>query len=66
MMKKFMIATAILFASATFAQETVHYDTTTYGPSDTVVHYDNDRGQEKKRSETNVPSNELYPQTKKD
>ena len=64
-MKKVMITITLLFASAIFAEETVHYDTTTYGPSDTVVHYDNDRHQEKSASETNVPSDEIYPRAEK-
>ncbi|WP_353661437.1 hypothetical protein [Hydrogenimonas sp. SS33] len=65
-MKKTIFAT--LFALATvslFAKETVHYDSTTYGPSNTVVHYDNDRHEEKSAIRANMPNDEIYSKQSK-
>ncbi|WP_201351957.1 hypothetical protein [Hydrogenimonas urashimensis] len=64
-MKKIIVAALFALATAALAEETVQYDATTYGPSDTVVHYDNDRQQDENRNQTNVPNNDVYPQTDK-
>ncbi len=47
------------------AEDVVYYADTKYGPSDNVVHYDMDRGQENSTNQTNVPNNEIYPQSDK-
>ncbi|WP_457592845.1 hypothetical protein [Hydrogenimonas sp.] len=63
-MKKRIIAAIFALATAAFAEDVVHYADTTYGPSDTVVHYDMDRHQEGNRDQTNIPNNDIYPQSK--
>lgn len=64
-MKKSLLAMAIFaLASAAYAEDTVQYADTTYGPSDTVVHYDIDRHQEKNgMDKTNIPNSDIYPKT---
>ena len=66
-MKKSLLAMAIFaLASAAFAEDIVHYSDTTYGPSDTVVHYDTNRHQEKSgMDKTNIPNSDIYSQTEK-
>ena len=67
-MKKFLIIALSALGLLAAADETVvQYDTTTYGPSDTVVHYDthsSDSG-EKSTIGTNHPTDTLYPADEK-
>ncbi|WP_456404137.1 hypothetical protein [Hydrogenimonas sp.] len=62
-MKKTIIAAIFALATAAFAEETVQYADTTYGPSDTVVHYDMDRHQEGTENQTNIPNNDVHTQS---
>ncbi|BBG66704.1 hypothetical protein NNO_2001 [Hydrogenimonas sp.] len=67
MKRSFLIAATFAFTLSAFAQDTVYYADTTYGPSDTVVHYDNDRHQEKNGNgmdQTNIPNNDIYTESK--
>jgi len=65
-MKKTIFAGLIAIAAVSaFADEVVHYDGTTYGPTDTVVHYDNDRKEEKNAIRPNVPNDEIYSKNAK-
>ncbi len=61
-MKKRFIVAIFALATAAFAEDTVQYADTTYGPSDTVVHYDMDRHQEGNNDQTNIPNDEIHSQ----
>ena len=61
-MKKLLsIAFFISALAATADDAVVTYDDTTYGPSDTIVHYDMpDTDKEKSAATDNRPNDELY------
>ncbi|BDY13242.1 hypothetical protein [Hydrogenimonas cancrithermarum] len=65
MNKTFIIAAIFAVSTTLMAEETVHYADTTYGPSDTVVHYDMERPQDNTKDQTNVPNDNIHPQTGK-
>ncbi|WP_456453172.1 hypothetical protein [Hydrogenimonas sp.] len=66
MKKLFTITLITLGVFATADDSVVTYGGTTYGPSDTVVHYDT-HGSDKEKSaiRANHPSDKLYPATEK-
>jgi|GEM_PF-1629853 len=66
MKKSFLIVAIFALSISAIAEDIVFYADTTYGPSDTVVHYDMDREQEDNKEETNIPNNDIYVQTKDD
>ncbi len=62
MRRSFLTLAIFAVTTAAFAKDTVYYADTTYGPSDTVVHYDDRRHQEKNGlDQTNIPSSDIYP-----
>ncbi len=65
MKRSLLIATIFAITTTVMAEDVVYYADTKYGPSDNVVHYDMDRGQENSTNQTNVPNNEVYPQSDK-
>ena len=63
-MKKILTMTLTAIGLFAVADETVvQYGETTYGPSDTVVHYDtqNSKSEEKSTIGVNHPADTLYP-----
>jgi hypothetical protein len=66
MKKLFTIALITLGVFATADDSVVKYGDTTYGPADTVVHYDTHSAEKEKSAiRANHPNNDLYPATEK-
>ena len=62
MKKLFTIALITLGVFATADDSVVKYGETTYGPADTVVHYDTHSAEKEKSAiRANHPNNDLYP-----
>ncbi len=64
MRKSFLALSISILTTTAFAEDTVYYADTTYGPSDNIVHYDDRRDQEQNSlDQTNIPNDEIYPKT---